>query len=86
MIAGKLEGGDHLALLHAVAHQALVAARAQGQREGIEQDRLAGAGFAGQHGQAVGEIDVEPVDQDDIADGETGEHGFPQAVIIRESG
>ena len=86
MLAGKLEDGDHLALLHALAHQALVAARAQGQRKGVEQDRLAGAGLAGQHGQAVGEIDVEPVDQDDVADRESGEHGFPQAVIIRESG
>ena len=75
MAARDLEHGGDLALLGAVAHQRLVAAAAQGQREGVEQDRLAGAGLAGEHGKAVGEIDVEPVDQHDVADGEPGEHG-----------
>ena len=53
-----------------------VAARAERQREGVEQDRLAGAGLAGQHGKPVGEIDVEPIDQDDVADRKPGEHGL----------
>ena len=72
MVAGDLEAGDHLALLDPLAHQGLVAARAERQRKGVEQNRLAGAGLAGEHGKAVGEIDVEPVDQDDIADGQVG--------------
>ncbi len=75
MLGGDLEHRGHLALLHALAHQRLVAARAERQREGIEQDRLAGAGLAGEHGQALGKIDVEPVDQDDVADRKSGEHG-----------
>ena len=75
MVAGDLEAGDHLALLDPLAHQRLVAARAERQRKGVEQNRLAGAGLAGEHGKAVGEIDVEPVDEDDIADGQSGEHG-----------
>ena len=79
MVALDLEHGGHLALLDAVAHQRLVAARAQRQREGVEQDRLAGAGLAGEHGKACGEIDVEPVDQDDVADGKPGEHVSGQA-------
>ncbi len=70
----QVESRGHLALLGALAHQRDVAAGAERQRKGIEQDRLAGAGLAGQHGEAGGEIDIEPVDQDDVADGEPGEH------------
>ena len=75
MAGGQLEGGGHLPLLGAVAHQRGVAARAERQREGVEQDRFAGAGLAGQHRQPGGEVDVEPVDQDDVADREPGQHG-----------
>ncbi len=75
MVAGNFEAGDDLTLLDPLAYQRLVAARAERQREGVEQNRLAGAGFAGEHGKAVGEVDVEPVDEDDIADGQSGEHG-----------
>ena len=75
VVAGDVEGGDHLALPLALAHQGLVAAGAQSQGEGVEQDRLAGAGLAGEHGKPRGEIDVEPVDQDDVADRKSGKHG-----------
>ena len=75
MLLGKLEGRGHLALLGALAHQRRLAARAEREREGIEQDRFAGAGLAGQHRKAGAEIDVEPIDQDDVADGKPGEHG-----------
>ena len=75
MLGCDLEHGGHLALLGPLADQGLVAAGAERQRKGIEQDRLAGAGLAGEHGEPVGEIDVEPVDQDDVADGQTGKHG-----------
>ncbi len=76
MVARQLEGGGHLPLLGAVAHQGGVAARAERQRKGVEQDRLAGAGLAREHGKPVGKIDVEPIDQDDVADRKPGEHGF----------
>ena len=75
MVARQLERRRHLPLLRAMAHQRGVAARAERQREGIQQDRLAGAGLAGEHGKALGEIDVEPIDQDDVADREPGKHG-----------
>ena len=77
MGALDLEHGRHLALLGALPHQRLIAAGAERQGKGIEQDRLAGAGLAGEHGKTVGEIDVEPVDQDDVADRNSGEHGAP---------
>ena len=74
MVLGELEGGGDLALLGAVAHQRRIAARAERQREGVEQDRFAGAGLAGQRGKAGAEIDVQPVDQNDVADGEASQH------------
>jgi hypothetical protein len=50
------------------------AAPAQRQRQRVEQDGLAGAGLAGERGQAAIERDVELVDQHDIADGERAKH------------
>ena len=74
MVARKLEGGGHLPLLGTLAHQRGVAAGAERKRKGIEQNRFAGAGFASQDGEAGTEIDVQTIDQDDIADREPGEH------------
>ena len=75
MVGGEVKGCGHLPLALALAHQGLVAAPTQRERERVEQDRLAGAGLAGEHGKPVGEIDVEPIDQDDVADRKSGEHG-----------
>ena len=69
-----VEGGRDLALLRAVAHEAGVAAAAERQRERIQQDGFARAGFAGQHGEATGEFDIEPFDQDDVTDRQTRQH------------
>ncbi len=81
MAVGQLERGRHLPLLGAVTHQRHVAARAERKGEGVEQDRLARAGLAGEHRQAGREIDVEPVDQDDVAYREPGQHaGFPDCA------
>ena len=74
MVLADVEGGGHLALLGALAHQRGIAARAQRQRKGIEQDRFAGAGLAGQRGKPGAEIDVQAIDQNDVADREAGEH------------
>ena len=64
----------------------LLGDRAEGEREGVEQDRLAGAGFAGQHGKAGGKIDVEPIDQDDVADREPCEHGSDDGGQMTDDG
>ena len=69
MIFGDVKGGDHLAMLGTLAHQSGIAAGAERQREGVEQDRFASAGFAGKRSKAGAEIDVQAIDQDDIADG-----------------
>ena len=75
MIRLDVEGGRDLPLRGALAHQGRVAAPAEREREGVEQDRLAGPGLAGEHRQAGRAIDIEPLDQDDIANRKTGEHG-----------
>jgi hypothetical protein len=68
MIAGNVKGGRDIALLGTLPHQAGIAARAERERKGVQQDRFARAGFAGQHRQPGRQVDVEPVDEDDIAD------------------
>ncbi|MGY4473003.1 hypothetical protein ACVILL_000417 [Bradyrhizobium sp. USDA 3364] len=74
MPLGDIEHGGHLPLLGAMAHQSGIAAAAERQRKGIEQDGFAGAGFAGQHRQATGKFDIEPFDQDDVTDRQTRQH------------
>ena len=70
----QVEGGRHLALLGAMAHQAAIAAPAEGERQRIEQDRLARAGLARQHGETLVEGNVEPFDENDVADRKMNEH------------
>ena len=52
VIDGAVEHGRDLALGLAMAHEAAVAAPAEGQREGIEQDRLARARLAREDAQS----------------------------------
>ena len=90
MVLGDVEGGNHLAVLGALAHQSRVAAGAERQRKGVEQDRFAGAGLARQCGEAGAEIDIEPVDQNDVADGKASQHRMTDnrgrtTDIIRDS-
>ena len=80
MISRHIEHGGHLPLLQPLAHQSLIAPPTQGQRKSVEQDRLAGTGFPGEHGKTIGKIDIEPVDQHDVADGKSGEHVFRALV------
>ena len=54
---GEVEDRRHVTLLGTLADQRAVAAPAKRQRQGVEQDRLAGAGFAGEHRHALREID-----------------------------
>ncbi len=74
MSLGDIEHRGDLALLHAMADEAGIAAAAERQRESIEQDGFARAGLAGQHRKATGELDIEPLDQDDVTDRQTGQH------------
>jgi hypothetical protein len=79
VIGREIENRRHLPLHRARAHERAIAAPAQCQRQRIEQDGLARAGFARENGKALPETKVQPLDQNDIADREPGEHGvlFP---------
>ena len=72
MALGQLENRRHLALGLALAHERGIASAADGKREGIEQDRFAGAGLPGERRQALAEFEIELVDQDDVADRQGG--------------
>ena len=81
MIGGEIEDRDHLPLRRALAHERPVAAGAEGEREGVEQDRLARAGFARQHRQSVRQGQIERVDEDDVANGQVDEHAAGLAHV-----
>ena len=70
----EVEDDEDLALLEALPHQSLIAAGAERQREGVEQDRLAGAGLAGQHREAVVELDIQRSDDHEVAQGKAAQH------------
>jgi hypothetical protein len=75
VVARDIEHGGNLALLDSLPDQRLIPPATQGQSKSIEQDRFAGPRFAGKDSEPVGEIDIEAVDQHDVADRESGEHG-----------
>ena len=59
----------------ALADDTGVASLAEDQRERVDQDRLAGAGLAGEDGEAGVELELERVDDDEVADGKRVQHG-----------
>ncbi len=74
MVQGQVEHRGDAALRLAVTHEAAIAAAAQGQGKGVEQDRFARTGLPGQDTQPRPEIQFEPVDQNDVADRELRQH------------
>ena len=62
---GEDGGGDRL--FRAMPDQAGIAPPAQRQAQRVQNDRLAGPGLAGQHGQAALDVEIERIHQDDIA-------------------
>ena len=75
VVERQVEHGADLPLRLAMAHERAVAAPAERQRETVEQDRLARAGLAGEHAETFAKAQLEPVDQDDVTDGELRQHG-----------
>ena len=86
VIARQIERRRDLSLFAAGAHQRCVATTAERQHEGVEQDRLAGAGLAGERGQTRLEIKIERVDKHDVTNGKSDQHRSAQdrvSVAIR---
>ncbi len=70
----QVERRHHLRAFGIAANQVGAAAAAGGERQRIDDDRLAGARLAREHREAGREIDVERVDDGEIADAEVREH------------
>ena len=74
MTARQFDLGRNRRTVLARADQPDVGPRTQRQAECVEQDRLAGAGLAGEHAEARLELELEPFDQDDVVDGKLPQH------------
>ena len=73
---GQAEPGCQLGPFGAVPDHAGIGAGAGQGQQGIDQQRLAGAGFAGNHGQAVVELQFDRADHGEILEGEVLEHAW----------
>ncbi len=71
---GERKFGTDLGLVLPGAHQRAVGAGADDQAECVDQDRFAGAGFAGQHREAGAEVQRQLVDDREVADVELFKH------------
>ena len=61
--------------LGAGAHHAAVGAVAEAEAEGIHEDGLAGAGLAGDDGEAGREFQLQVLDDGELADAQQTQHG-----------
>ena len=75
MAQRQIKGRRHLALRLPLAHEGAIAPAAQRQRESVQQDRLAGAGFARENHEPRPQLQIQPIDQNYVTDRELGEHG-----------
>ena len=71
---GHRELGAQVGARTPLAHHARVAAFTEHQRERVDQDRLAGAGLAGEDREARLEVEFERVDDDEIANRKRVQH------------
>jgi len=74
MIGGDVKGGGDAGLLGVGPEQTRVGTVAKREAQRIKQDRLAGAGFPGQHTESAIEGKVELLDNDDVADRQADQH------------
>ena len=79
MTGGQFDFGRNRGRVLTRADQAGVGPCAERQAHRVEQDRLAGPGLTGQHAKARLELELEPLDEHDIVDGELPQHGEPLA-------
>ena len=80
---GERELGDDVGAGRALTHHAGIAAAAQRELQRVDEDGLAGAGLAGEHGEARPELEFERVDDDEVPQAQGKQHGRttrPQAA------
>ena len=80
-IAARAKFRTDLGACRAFAHDVGVGAFAERQEQGVDQDRLAGAGLPGQHREAGREVEFERLDDDEVADCERQQHRKGQGLL-----
>ena len=78
-----IERCSDLTLLGPLPDKCCVTPCAEREREGVKHDRLARTRFAREDGQVRREVEIEPINQDDVADREVKQHGRgnPAAIL-----
>ena len=74
---GGGKGGEtrrHLGAFRALAHDVAAGAAAGDEQQRVDDDGFAGAGFAGQRGEAGFEFELGLIDEHEIAQLKVGEH------------
>jgi hypothetical protein len=82
MIGRQLDLGGDRGGVFAASHEPRVRARTERQPQCIEQDRLARAGLASEYAQSFVELELELLDEHDVADCELPQHGAPAGKCI----
>ena len=74
MVGRQVKAGRHFALFCALAHQIGAPAPTQNEPQTVQQDRLACPGFAGQHIQAGLKHQIQPINDQHVADFKGSQH------------
>src|SRR3546814_1312887 len=82
---GQVEFGVQFRAPGAMADHAAVRALAGQEAQRVDQQRLAGAGFAGNDGQAGAEFEFGRRDDGEITDGEVGKHADRKSTRLNSS-
>lgn len=70
-----VEAGENVGLVRSGTYRAAVGAVAEGKAEGVEHDRLARTGFAGDHAHAGSEFEIQVLDDGVVVNGQVNQHG-----------
>ncbi len=81
-----VEGRGDLGALGAVAHDFAAGATAGGEQQRIDDDGFARAGFAGEHGQTGAELELELIDDREVANLQIGQQASALAQPLSGAG
>ncbi len=77
MIIAQFKDRGYLTLSNVLAHQRRISARAERQGKSVQKYGFTRTRLARHHGQSRAELKVQPVDQNDVADAQGGQHVAP---------
>ncbi len=71
----NVEYGGDVALRGTLADKRGIPPRAEREGKRVKQNGFAGPGLAREHGEAGSELDAQPVNDDDVTNGQSDKHG-----------